>query len=87
MAATSSWAEPSLPPYTPNWIEKYRAALIEADPSRQLQLIAEACDAIQLHMKTYMADRDEKEAIDDARLILNLLREESCGRASSAPWL
>ena len=87
MAATSSWAETSLSPHSPSWIEKYRAALIEADPSKQLQRIAEAYDAIQLCLKSYITDGNEKEAINDARLILSLLREESLGRASCAPWL
>lgn len=68
---------------SPNWIEKYRAALIEANPRKQLERIAEAYEAMQ----TYLADRYEKQAIEDARLILSLLREESLGRASSAPWL
>ena len=85
--ATSSFAETSLPQQTPTWIEKYRAALIEVDPSKQLQRITEAYEAIQASLKSYMSDGYEKEAIADARLILSLLREESLGRASSAPWL
>jgi hypothetical protein len=81
--ATSGWIDAQLPPPAPTWIEKYRAALIEANPRKQLERIAEAYDAMQ----TYLADRYEKQAIEDARLILRLLREESLGRASSAPWL
>ncbi|PYX38393.1 MAG: hypothetical protein DMG74_02320 [Acidobacteria bacterium] len=68
------------------WIEKYRAALLETNPTRQLERIEEAYSAIQGHAEESRAQRFEKEALDDARLILRLLREESLGRASS-PWL
>ena len=85
--ATSSFAEPSFPQQTPTWIEKYRAALIEADPTKQLQRIAEAYEAIQASLKSYISEGYEKEALADARLILSLLREESLGRANSSPWL
>ena len=81
--ATSSWTETQIPAPSPTWIEKYRAALIEANPRKQLDRIAEAYEAMQ----EYLADRYERQAIEDARLILKLLREESLGRASSAPWL
>jgi hypothetical protein len=86
--ATSSWIETTLPISPPqSWVEKYRAALIETNPRRQLERIAEAYEAIQGCMQAALADNFEKQAIDDARLILSLLREESLGRASSAPWL
>lgn len=68
------------------WIEKYRAALLETDPSRQLERIEEAYSAIRGHAQKSRAQRFERDAIDDAKLILRLLREESLGRASS-PWL
>ena len=41
---------------------------------------------MQGHAQEAPAERFEKEALEDARLILRLLREESLGRASS-PWL
>ena len=85
--AASSWSEISLPVSMPTWIEKYRAALIEANPKRQLERIAEAYDAMQGCIQESPGDYSEKQAIDDARLILSLLREESLGRAGSAPWL
>ncbi|PYX92627.1 MAG: hypothetical protein DMG71_17545 [Acidobacteria bacterium] len=86
--ATSSWIEAPLPVNpTQSWVEKYRAALIETNPKRQLERIAEAYEAIQGCMQAVLADNFEKQAIDDARLILSLLREESLGRAASAPWL
>jgi hypothetical protein len=86
--ATSSWIETPLPINPPqSWVEKYRAALIETNPKRQLERIAEANEAIQGCMQAALADNFEKQAIDDARLILSLLREESLGRAHSAPWL
>jgi hypothetical protein len=69
-----------------SWIEKYRAALIETNPQRQLDRIEEAVRAMQGHAQEPPAGRFEKEALEDARLILRLLREESLGRASS-PWL
>ncbi|HET7440445.1 MAG TPA: hypothetical protein VFJ47_04020 [Terriglobales bacterium] len=85
--ATSSWIETSIPAPSPSWIEKYRAALIEANPKKQLERIAEAYEAIQGCAQASLVDHYEKQAIDDARLILSLLREESLGRAGSAPWL
>ncbi len=69
-----------------SWIEKYRAALIETNPQRQLDRIEEAVKAMQGHPQEPPPERFEKEALEDARLILRLLREESLGRASS-PWL
>ena len=85
--ATSSWRETSIPAPPPSWIEEYRAALIEANPKKQLERIAEAYEAIRRCVQISRVDHYEKRAIDDARLILSLLREESLGRASSAPWL
>lgn len=85
--ATSSWTETSIPAPPPSWIEKYRAALIEANPRKQLERIAEAYEAMQGCMHGSRIDHYEKQALDDARLILSLLREESLGRAGSAPWL
>jgi hypothetical protein len=95
--ATSSWTENSSPTMSPgsvlgqylspNWVEKYRAALIELNPAKQLDRIAEAYAAIQGHMQGLLADHYERQAIEDARLILSLLREESLGRVNSAPWL
>ena len=83
--ATSSWTELPIVNQPQPWIEKYRAALIETNPAAQLERIAEAYDAIENWMQ--VSDAAERHAIEDARLILRLLREETRGRASSAPWL
>lgn len=83
--ATSSWTQIARSGHPQPWIEKYRAALIETNPTAQLERIDEAYDAIENWIE--VSDADEKHAIEDARLILRLLREESLGRASSAPWL
>jgi hypothetical protein len=79
--AISSWT----PAQPQTWIEKYRAALIETSPTVRLERIDEACHAIEDSME--VSDAYERHAIEDARLILRLLREESLGRADSAPWL
>jgi hypothetical protein len=83
--AGSSWNELSIANQPQPWIEKYRAALIEPNPTAQLERIAEAYDALESWIE--ISDGDERHAIEDARLILRLLREESLVRASSAPWL
>jgi hypothetical protein len=83
--ATSPWTELPIANHPQPWIEKYRAALIETNPAAQLERIDEACDALENWIE--VSDSDERHAIEDARLILRLLREESLGRASSAPWL
>jgi hypothetical protein len=74
-------------PAGPEWVEKYRSALLEPDPRKQLQLIAEADRAILECKPTATLDGYEKQAVDDAKLVLHLLREESLGRAGCAPWL
>ena len=83
--ATSSWNQLPVVSRSQPWIEKYRAALIETNPTAQLERIAEAYDAIDNWIE--VSEANERRAIEDARLILRLLREESLGRASSAPWL
>ena len=83
--ATTPWTELPIANHPQPWIEKYRAALIETNPRAQLERIAEAYDALENWIE--VSDGDERHAIEDARLILRLLREESLGRASSAPWL
>ena len=83
--ATSSQSQIALSEEPQPWIEKYRAALIETNPTTQLERIDEAYDAIEDWIE--VSDASERHVIEDARLILHLLREESLGRASSAPWL
>ena len=70
----------------PGWIEKYRAALVEMDPNRQLRRIDEA----QLLIRNYeslQVGGFEQQALEDARQVLDILRQQGLGRASCAPWL
>ena len=91
--ATSVWrVRPRVPLSQPtlkahqSWIEKYRAALLEVNPQKQLSHITEACTAIEERARGPV-ERYERQVMDDALLILRLLREESSDRAGTAPWL
>jgi hypothetical protein len=91
--ATSLWTERLRIPLAPSpfkaqqsWIEKYRAALLEVNPEKQLNRITEACSAIEASARGPV-EHDERQAMEDALFILRLLKEESSDRAGTAPWL
>jgi hypothetical protein len=68
-----------------DWIEKYRAALLEVDPQVRLRKILEADASFQCD--TRRVDPREKSAIDEARKILTVLREGIERRVGSPSWL
>ncbi|HZQ24053.1 MAG TPA: hypothetical protein VFA89_14780 [Terriglobales bacterium] len=69
------------------WIEKYRAALLETDPQRQLERIAEAFGAMDHYQTGSRHDAFDRAAIEDARIVLHQLRDETLSRAQTGPWL
>jgi len=68
-----------------DWIEKYRAALLEIDPEVRLRRIFEA-EAL-LQRAVWLVDPREKDAIEEAREILTVLREGIERRAGHPAWL
>jgi len=67
------------------WLEFYRRALLELDPTRLLESVELAEKAIQSRLREMERsagghDQKEAEAIDDALRALRLLRRDSLGQ-------
>jgi hypothetical protein len=69
-----------------SWVETYRAALVEVDPEARLERIFEADSFLRSNTRPSLDPR-ERDAIDEAREVLNLLREGIESRVSRTSWL